>query len=114
MADALDSPSDASDLENNEDDVAIAQVLSFIVASHNMNAQACSLVLDLEEIVDDNLPDHLDGDYSVDIRLPVYDFLERVVSGPESIFYNQSGFTLDEWRVRQFYHSCITFLLIKL
>lgn len=101
MEDAFDAPSDTSDLESDED-VTTVQVLSLIVASHNINAQACALVLNLHD-EDDKLPDHLDGDYSVDVRRPVNDFLEQIVSGPASIFYNQSGFTLDEWRVWSFF-----------
>lgn len=99
MADVLDTTSDASDIENEENDATVAQFLSFILASHNTNAQACSLVLELQDVADDKLPDHLDGDSSVDPRRPVYNFLERIVSGPASIFYNQSGYTLEEWRV---------------
>ena len=114
MADALDPTSDASDIENDDDDIAVVQVLSFILASHNTNAQACTLVLDLQDVADDKLPDHLDGDASVDPRRPVYDFLERIVSGPASIFYNQSGFTLEEWRVCVFYYPRVKSLLIKL
>ena len=101
MVDILADHSDSSDVEYNDEDVAIVQVLSFFASNHSMNAQACALALELQDLDDDNLPDHLEGDFSVDNRRPVYDFLEKVVSGPASIFYNQSGFTLDEWRVNR-------------
>jgi hypothetical protein len=92
--------SDLPGFDDLDDEAALVQVLSFIVASYNMNAQACALAMELEDMNDDNLPNHLDGDFSVDARRPVYDYYESIVSGPPSIFYNQSGFTLEEWRVR--------------
>ena len=84
--DGLDTKSDISDLDSDEY-IAVVQVLSFIVGSYNINVQACSLVLDLQDIEDDKLPDHLDGDSSVDYDRPINEFLERIASGPSSNFY---------------------------
>ena len=105
MDDVVDVPTDNSESEHSDDDdVTAVQVLSFIAASHSTHVQACSLILELQDIDDDKLPDHLEGDFSVDCRRPVSDFLEQISSGPASIFYNQSGFTLDEWRVLGFFY----------
>ena len=88
MEDDLSDSSESFRFEDEDSDVTIAQVLSFIVASHNMNAQACALSLELRDLDDDYLPDILEGDFSVNKRLPAVNHLERIASGPESMFYN--------------------------
>ena len=60
MEDDLSDSSESFYFEDEDSDVTIAQVLSFIVASHNMNAQACALFLELRDLDDDNLPDILE------------------------------------------------------
>ena len=67
MDDVVDVPTDNSESEHSDDDdVTAGQVLSFIAASHSTHVQACSLILELQDIDDDKLPDHLEGDFSVD------------------------------------------------
>src|SRR5690348_5075963 len=46
---------------------------------------------------DDYLPDQIDGDFSVDPTRGVSDVLQQLFCAHNSIFYNQTGFTIDEW-----------------
>jgi hypothetical protein len=57
-----------------------------MTASHGLQAKACALALELQELDDDKLADHLEGVFSVDGRKPVYDFLGQICSRPASIF----------------------------
>ena len=88
--------------DSDAEQAALVHVFSFFVASYNMNAQACALAMELQDLNDDNLPGGHDG-FSVNVRLPVTNILEEAVSGPSSIFYNLSGFTIEDWRVRVVY-----------
>jgi hypothetical protein len=88
-----------SSLEDEDEFLITVHVLSFMTASHDLQAKACALALELQDLDDDKLADHLEGNFSVDGSKPVYDVLGQICSGPASIFYNQTGFTLEEWKV---------------
>ena len=57
---------------------------------------AVSMAITLIESDDDCLPDHLEGDFSVDHAKPAVDILQQLLNCRSSIFYHQTGFTPDD------------------
>jgi hypothetical protein len=61
--------------------------------------QASSMLLELLDDDDDRMGDQQDGDYSVDLLRPIYNFLENMLAGHDSRFFRVIGFTIPEWEV---------------
>jgi hypothetical protein len=71
-----------------------------LVSAQLLHAQAVEAVaLDHNRLESDEdyLPDQVDGDFSVDPTRGVTEVLQQLLSAHNSIFYNQTGFTIDEW-----------------
>ena len=75
-----------------------SQLLLSALLLHAQAIQAVALAHSQLESDDDYLPDEIDGDFSVDPARGVTDVLQQLLSAHSSIFYGQTGFTIEEWK----------------